>query len=332
MSTNYTTIRPGLLIGLKTTINGGVSYTKIDLEAARIDTATGVERARWETTRVVSDADEHKRAVEVRGRVRTTILRECFATAFGYVCPATNEKALRAAVMEARSLAASFNRDAKHSVVQVNVLIGRIAANDQEAAKAIADETRELVEAMTQAIEQADVATIRDAANRARRVASMLSDETQGKVSAAIEQARKAARELVRRVEKSGEQAAAVIAELSTEALTSARFALLDIDAPEGAEAVAPPAPAPALDLEVGGEVQGTSETCSTPAPDAPAEATPSAAPAAEVAPVAAERSESSESSGDALPWDDEDIADEVDAANARLRGLAQQRVRDIEL
>jgi hypothetical protein len=75
----------------------------------------------------------------------------------------------------------------------------------------------------------------------------MLTPEAQAKVTGAVEQARKAARDLVRRVEKSGELAATVIAECATDALEAARFAFLDLDAP--APVVEIPIVAPSLDL-----------------------------------------------------------------------------------
>ena len=61
-------IRPGMLVGLKTAIRGGVSYQKVDLQAPTVEAGTQV--ARWETTREITDAAEHERAVHTRSRVR----------------------------------------------------------------------------------------------------------------------------------------------------------------------------------------------------------------------------------------------------------------------
>lgn len=61
----------------------------------------------------------------------------------------------------------------------------------------------------------------------------MLSADVAGQVSAAIMQAREAARAIVRRVEKAGERAADVVAELQIGKIDAARFAFLDVDAIE---------------------------------------------------------------------------------------------------
>jgi hypothetical protein len=45
-----------------------------------------------------------------------------------------------------------------------------------------------------------------------------------------VEEARSAAREIVKRIEKRGEEASRVLASITTRAITSARFAFLDTD------------------------------------------------------------------------------------------------------
>ena len=48
MQTN--TIRPGLLVSLKTTVRGNVSYQHTDIEPEHL-TETGQQLAKWETER-----------------------------------------------------------------------------------------------------------------------------------------------------------------------------------------------------------------------------------------------------------------------------------------
>ena len=238
-------IRPGLLVSLKTSIRGGVSYQRRDLAAetaAEVPETAAAEAARiavstWETTRTIADVEEHRRAVEVRGRCRTIIARHCIASTFGMLCPQSREAELQAAVSEAQALAAEFNAGARFSRVDVLTLTGRVAADDVQAARAIGSEVRELVASMEAGIRAADPDAIREAASKARALAGMLSPEVAGKVSASVEAARAAAREIVRRVERDGERAADVVRSIRLEAFDLGRFPSLDLDG--GAE-VAP--------------------------------------------------------------------------------------------
>lgn len=230
------TIRPGLLVSLKTSIRGGVHYTRRDLATDTPDTPdTLAAVSTWETTRVIDDADEHRRAIETRGRCRTVVTRECIASTFGLLCPQSREDELQAAISEAQRIAADFNAAARHSWIDVYALTGRVASDDAQAARAIASEVRELVAAMETGIRAADPAAIREAASKARALSGMLAPEVAGSVSDAIESARKAAREIVRRVERDGERAADVVESIRMDAFESTRFAALDFTDDTGA-------------------------------------------------------------------------------------------------
>lgn len=239
-----TTLRPGLLVSLKTSIRGGVAYKRVDLEPEHA-TPDGAAEARWETTRTVEDPEEHERAVKARGKCRSIVTAICSASEFGLLCPQSKERDLDAAVAASRLLADEFNRSATRCRIEVYTLVGRVASDDAEAARAIGSEVRELLDAMESGIRAADPTAIREAARRAKALGAMLTEEASGRVSTAIEQAREAARAIVRRVEKAGETAATVVAECKLDAIAAARFAFLDIDMPEvkPAEPVAPVAP-----------------------------------------------------------------------------------------
>ncbi len=128
------------------------------------------------------------------------------------------------------------------------VLVGRIAQDDAEAARAIGNEIRELLDQMRDGIAAADPAVIREAATKAKNIAGMLSPDVGAKVSAAIKEARDTARAMVKRIEKAGERAADVVAQCSTARIEAARFAFLDLD---DAVTVTPEAPAArGLDLQ----------------------------------------------------------------------------------
>jgi hypothetical protein len=223
------TIKPGIIVALSTRIRGGVTYTRVDLERAR-ETEAGTVRERWETTKVVEDPEELTRATKVRGTISTMIRRLCIDTAFGLICPESNELALDEAIKRARVLASEHNGTATCSQVGVYVLKGRIASTDEEAARAIGEEVRALIDAMSAGIDAMDPKAIRDAADRARKLGEVLDTEQSNAVSEAITQARKAARTIVSRVEKKAEESAVVLKSIQRGAIERARLAFLDFE------------------------------------------------------------------------------------------------------
>jgi hypothetical protein len=240
MANTMKTLRPGLLVSLKSSTRGGISYNRVDLDASAKEIMPGVTAAveKWETTKTIEDPEEFERATKIRGKCRSLVVGVCASSEFGLLCPASREFDLLRAIDEAKRTAAEFNATAQRTRVEVYVITGRIATDDAEAARAVASEVRGLIEEMQAGIKAADPEAIRAAANKARNLGAMLTDEAQAKVAGAIEEARKAAREFVRRVEKSGETAATVIAEVDMAALNAARAAFLDLDDAKPAESL----------------------------------------------------------------------------------------------
>jgi len=239
-------LKPGFLVSLKTSIRGGVQYQRVDLESDHT-TEEGARLARWETTREIPDPEEFERATVARGKARSAVSGVCCASSFGLLCPLTKEAELQEAITAARLIAREHNATSQRSQVDVFVLVGRVAQDDAEAARAIGAEIRELLDAMRAGIAAADPEAIREAASKARQLGAMLSPDVAGKVSEAIAEARKAARDITSRVAKAGEQAAAVVAQCSVSRIDSARFAFLDLEEQQGAEVT--PAPARGIDL-----------------------------------------------------------------------------------
>ena len=224
-------LKPGLLVSLRTTIKGGVDYSRTDIEAEH-ETEDGASVARWETTRSIPDPAEFEAAIVVRGKARALVSSVCCSSAFGLLCPTAREEELQAAIAEAGKLIEEYHETARLTRVGVYVLVGRIAQDDAEAARAIGTEVRDLLEQMRSGIAAAQPDAIREAASKARALNGMLSADVAGKVSAAITEARKAAREITARVGKAGEAAADVVAEMSVRAIDAARFGVLDLDVP----------------------------------------------------------------------------------------------------
>lgn len=235
------TLKPGILVSLKTTLKGNVDYQRTDI-ADQQDGQTAIST--WQTTRVITDIPEHERAVQVRGKASNLIRACCARTSFGLLCPEDRADALSEAISDAGRLVEEFNSRAVHSQIGIYVIRGRVARDDEEAVKAINAETRDLLDAMAQGIDKLDVKAIRDAADRAKQIGQMLDARAQEQVNAAVVAARAAARKIVSRIEKAGEDAAVVLAEINRQPIATARFSFLDVDSiePEPAPGDAMPA------------------------------------------------------------------------------------------
>lgn len=242
MSIKTSTLRPGLLVSLKTHLSGNVTYTKRTIEAAHV-VRGGLEKARWETERTVSDPKELEAAKSARSKAAQLIRSVCAHSAFGLLCPDNAEEDLETAIAAARQVAEDFNATAKLSRVSVYVITGRIAPDDVEAVRAINSEVRDLLEDMKQGVKNIDVKAIREAANKARNLGAMLSPDAEARIKIAIEAARKAARQIA----KAGETAAQEVDRFAIRKITEQRTAFLDLD--DAREIATPAASSRALDF-----------------------------------------------------------------------------------
>ena len=246
MSNEVRTLRPGLLVSLNTSIKGNIHYRTLQLEGVHVD-SFGQQRARWETTRVISDPIEHENAVKLRGKVRSLITGVCSISAFGLLCPETNAQALFDAIAQGRAMVDEFNTSAALTRMSVNVIYGHIAADDIEAVRAVTGEIRALMEDMQDGLKALDVKAVRDAANRARSVGAMLSPDAKGRLEVAIDAARSAARSIV----KAGAEVAIEIDSVALAKIDMARTSFLDIDAGMFEEVAVPAMPSRGVDLDV---------------------------------------------------------------------------------
>lgn len=225
-------IKPGILVAVRTSVGGGVSYQREDLvpEEQATEQAPARKVEKWKTTKIVTDAEEHERASKTRSSARSLIRRECIETSFGLLAVGSREAELDAAIAEARRMAREFNEASRYSKISVSVLKGRVASTDEEAVRAVSAELGDLMREMDASIRRLDPAAIRAAAQKASKLQQVLTEAQQLRVSAAVEAARKAAREIVRRVEKGGEDAAVVLQDLQTAAIETARVSFLELE------------------------------------------------------------------------------------------------------
>jgi hypothetical protein len=241
------TLIPGLLVSLKTTLTGNVSYRVTDVD--RRVTDSNAQVAVWETERTIADPVEYEAAKKVRSKARSLITSACIPSAFGLLCPERGADKLALMVREAQRIVAAFNSSAKLTRVGVFVITGRVAADDEQAIRAINSEMAELIERMQQGAANLDAAAIREAANKARAVSMMLTDSARERVAAAIDLARKEARRIV----KAAETAALTVDSSVVSALAHSRTAFLEVDMPQ-ADVAAPMVEARAVEFEQSNE------------------------------------------------------------------------------
>jgi vacuolar-type H+-ATPase subunit H len=229
-------------VALSTSITGNVSYYKQDIGQAQADTGSLTQR--WETTKITRDLEEHERAKKIRSKVTSLLRSVCSTSKFGLLCPESNRAELLDMVRTARQLAIDFNARTNMTRVGVYIMMGRVAADDVEAVRAINSEVEGLLRNMVEGARALDPAAIREAANKARQLSAMLTEEASSKVRDAIDTARRVARDIV----KSAERAEVVIDELALAKIGNTRLAFLDMDAPDVSSVEAKPQAA-ALEL-----------------------------------------------------------------------------------
>ena len=241
MSSTFKTLRPGLLVSLKSSVSGNVNYIPHDRKVRITD--DGKEITEIETTRVIADPEEFKRAGEARGKARSIIASICVKSDFGLLCPSADRPALDEAIKAAHQVVDNFNASAQLTSVGIFAIVGTIAADDVEAVRAINSEVSDLLGAMEKGLKNLDVKIIREAANKAKGIGQMLSPDAAVRIQMAIDTARSAARKIV----KAGETAAAEIDLRAIRKVTEARTAFLDMD--HAKDVAAPRQESRAIDL-----------------------------------------------------------------------------------
>lgn len=236
------TIRPGLLVALRTTVSGNVHYHKQDLG---ITSEGDAEIVKWETERTIKDPKEFKAAGQVRMKARGFIINVCAHSSFGLLCPEDKADKLAEGIRKAHELADAFNAKASVTRINVNVIAGRVAQDDVEATRAINGEVRDLLQRMEVGLKQMNVEVIRDAAKRAKALSSIIEPGANEKLQVAIDVARAAATKLV----KAGENAAREVDKEALKSLRSSRTAFLDLGPVDNQPKIKPRAKGRAVDL-----------------------------------------------------------------------------------
>jgi hypothetical protein len=211
---NTQTFKAGLAVDLTVRITGGVEYKRTQKsEPRRVGTSVVEE---WETEKTVAHPDEQKAAVTLRGDIRHQITRLCARTPLGdlLLIPPDREPDVRAALDAARARVDAHNAVATHHHLVMGCVLLRFVPEDEWTARSIRGEIFSVLTRMETGIGSADPEAIREAADAARRVLPMLTQMAHAYLDASIEEARRAAREIARRIVKEGESPEEVIAEI----------------------------------------------------------------------------------------------------------------------
>lgn len=224
-----TTLRPGVLVSIKTSVTGNASSTKEAIEPEH-KTRSGATRAVWNTTRIIADADEYKKAEAVRLQARVMVVQVCNKTPSGFLlCPENQIEKLTLTIAEAERKVAEFNRRARLTRVSFYPFTTQIVQDDVKAVRAIKSDVRELIKEMAAGIKECKPQDARKAASNLKRVVGMLPANIAEKAKSAIDAARAAATKLV----KAGEDAAEAIDREAIKKINQARTAFLDTDEDE---------------------------------------------------------------------------------------------------
>jgi hypothetical protein len=222
-----TTLRPGLLVCLKTSISNTVTYDRIDLEPiSPVEEEPSKHVARWETVRTIGNLAEHEKSIKVRSKARALISSVCAKSAFGLLCPEAASPDLDKAMSAARKLCEDFNNEAELTRVHIYIICGRVAADDVEATKAINSEVRDLLSDMESGFQKLDVAMIRDSAKRLKDIGPMLAPIAQGRTMVVVD----AVRAVATKMKAAGDKAIDEIDAQTIAVLREARTAFLDFD------------------------------------------------------------------------------------------------------
>lgn len=229
MTMTTSTLRPGYLVSLKTSVRGNVRYFRNELppkEGAE-PAADGVAIDRWETERTITDPVEHEAAKKARQKAQACVRKICQQSAFGLLCPEVDAEKLDNAVLEARAVVDAFNDTASLSHISFLVLRGKVSPDDVEAVRAINSEIRDLMAEMASGIERGNVDEIREAASRVKGIGDMLTAEAQAKVEVGVKIARSAATQIKRDLDARG---ASEVDRSAMKRIDELRMAFLDLD------------------------------------------------------------------------------------------------------
>lgn len=209
-------IRAGLALSLSVRISGGITYTRAGKE--KETQGDGAVRERWETEKVTQNPDEYARAVALRANIRNSVTKICARTPLGdlLIVPPDREADLEAALAAARVAVEDHNRASAHHKVTIGAVPARLSADDKWTARSILGEILVCLGEIQRSIGGGEVDAIRDTCDKLVKLAPALTGEVAGFLTAGVDAARGAARDLKRRLAKGDEDPIEVVTEIQS--------------------------------------------------------------------------------------------------------------------
>jgi hypothetical protein len=203
----------GLALDLTIRVTGGIEYKRRTL-GSKMDGEAKIEE--WETEKITRNPEEHAQAIKVRADARNMITRLCSRTPLGdlLMVPQEKEVDIRIALETAQAKITAHNGKATHHFVVMGCVPSRLVPDDRWTLRSISGEILATLVMMESGIGGANVERIRDAADSASKILPMLTPQASLVITGAIEDARRAAREITRRIVKAGEDPIDVIPEI----------------------------------------------------------------------------------------------------------------------
>lgn len=246
MDTGRVTLRPGMLVAVRTKIEGGHETARHKVLREVLPAGDGGGDGLYEKTEIerrVADVEEFERACKARASARYAIARVCLPSDFGLLC-VLGQDVLDAAIRDADAICRTFNDTARYSKIRCWVLVGSIAESDTAAQQALMGELREAIGAVREAVRLRDPGAIRDAAAKALALAPMI--DQPGEIEDTVRAARRAATDLIQSRKRNGDdtQAAGVLAQALEAverygAVLDGAIAEIEASAPDAAEVLA---------------------------------------------------------------------------------------------
>jgi hypothetical protein len=223
-------IQAGLALDLTVRVTGGIEYKRRTIKSEWREGGAKVEE--WETEKITRNPEEHAKAVKVRADVRNSITRLCARTPIGdlLLVPPDQEDKIRIALDAASAMIDAHNSKATHHYVVLGCVPSRLVPDDRWTLRSISGEIMATLGMMEAGIAGANVERIREASDSACKILPMLTPAASKAIGLAIEEARRAAREITRRIIKGNEDPIDVIPEIQerSSAIDAAKVTFLD--------------------------------------------------------------------------------------------------------
>jgi hypothetical protein len=229
-------VKSGFVVIYTVSVEGDVTYKHLDEESSvEEDGAVHNQKSIKTVERVVRNVEEHTKAQQIAGSLRTALRRlGTPITPGAMLIPFSKEAEFDAALTEINREAADFNRIARNHVVRHLICKTQMVMSEEEkVARDLAYDLQNLMDEMKDALDRCDSKRIREVAVLAKAKAAVLpAGKESGMIAAAVQSARNLASEISRELQQKGQSVEKVRERLDTSVVDSARMMFLEYELP----------------------------------------------------------------------------------------------------